>query len=78
MEDVYFLVPNNQVRAFEIQCSRWKAVKPIKIKTPDAYILPYDLIYDEEVKGVLNPNRLERLDTIYRNEIEFIDNELLL
>lgn len=76
MEDLFFLIPNNQVQAFKVQCNRWKAVEPIKIKTPDAYILPYDLIYDDEIKGVLNPNRLENLDTISKDEIEFIDVDM--
>lgn len=73
MEDLFFLIPNNQVQAFKVQCKKWKTVGPIKIQTPDAYILPYDLIYDDEVKGILNPNRLENLGTIKREDVKFIE-----
>jgi hypothetical protein len=72
----YFFILKNQIKAFQVQCKKWKIIKPIKILQPPGYILPYSLIYDEDVKGVLNPNRLENLEVVEKKDITPSQSEL--
>jgi len=68
------LVPTIRVKEFTKTISKFKAVQPIKINSPDSYILPESLLNDKEILKALP--ELKDLELINEKDIVFIESEI--
>ena len=67
------LVPQDKVELFSKEINKFKAIQPIKIESPNAYILPESILEDIEIITAL-PELLE-LELINENNIVFMNSE---
>jgi len=64
-------IPTNKYDNFDKSITKFKAIKPIKIESPQGYILPESILNDEEIVNAI-PELLD-LQLINEKDITFIE-----